>query len=369
MQNSFDYLVIGAGPAGITAIAKLYGQGIRSIAWIDPEFKVGAFGTILSAGTGVPGNTTVRSYQQVIQSIYKSIPSIPIAVHALDKLAPDDACHLNVAREPFQYLSNELMALVTTVTGYVLTINHQKNNIEVVYQSADNNKKTLLTKRVILAIGAVPKTLTLPEHITLIDPHIAFIASNVKAYIENNPNLKKVAIVGSSHSAALACMQLLNANVAIKQFMNKPYRFATPIKHANGETYVQFDNTGLKAEVARFTRALLANPHPRWECTLTPFTADELSDVTHAVFCIGYAVDNPLLINGQPLSAFEYDTTHSQFMTREKAYLPGVFGIGIAFPKQVQSPFGEWEFAVGVRKFWVSMDELVLKRWATEAAN
>ncbi len=369
MQNSFDYLVIGAGPAGIIAIAKLYSLGIRSIAWIDPEFKVGAFGTLLSAGTGVPGNTTVRSYQLVIQGIYESIPSIPVAVHALDKLAQDDACHLNVAREPFQYLSNELMALVTPTRGYVLTIDHRKKAIEVVYQSQENHKKTLLTKRVILAMGAVPKTLPLPNHIISIDPHTAFIASSVKAYIENNPNLKKVAIIGSSHSAALACMQFLKANIAVKQFMNKPYRFATPIKQANGETYVQFDNTGLKAEVARFTRALLANPHPRWECTLTPFTADELSDVTHAVFCIGYAVDNPLLINGQPLSAFEYDTTHSQFMTQEKTYLPGIFGIGIAFPKQVQSPFGEWEFAVGVRKFWVSLDKLVLKRWATEAAK
>lgn len=363
MHSSFDYLVIGAGPAGIAAVAKLYGLGIRRIAWLDPEFKVGAFGTILSAGSGVPGNTTVQSYRQVITGIHAAIPSIPVKPHALDHLAQDDACHLNVAREPFQYLSDALMALVTTLQGRALYVNHQPDGIEVIYSTDETTQQRITTQRVILAIGATPKSLPLPDSITEIDPHTAFIASSVKTYIADHPTIKKVAIIGSSHSAALACMQFLNVGIRVKQFMNKPYRFATPVTLANGETHIQFDNTGLKAKVARYTQALLANPNPLWECTRTPFSASELRDVTHAVFCIGYEVKNPLLINGRPLSTYQHDASHSQLYAGDKNYLPGIFGIGIAFPKQVMSPFGEWEFAVGIRKFWASLDEVVLKQW------
>ena len=158
-------------------------------------------------------------------------------------------------------------------------------------------------------------------------------------------------------------MQFLTQGIAVKQFMNKPYRFATPVTFPNGQTHMQFDNTGLKANVARYTRELLANPHPLWECTMTPFCAAELAEVTHAVLCIGYEVNNSLLINGNRLSTYQHDTASSQMFSGDKNYLPGLFGMGIAFPKQVLSAFGDWEFAVGIRKFWASLDDVVLKRW------
>ena len=46
-MKNFDWAVIGAGPAGIAAIGKLLDAGIepQRIAWIDPTFAVGDFGT------------------------------------------------------------------------------------------------------------------------------------------------------------------------------------------------------------------------------------------------------------------------------------------------------------------------------------
>lgn len=45
-QSVLEYCVIGAGPAGICAVAKILERNVdpSKIMWIDPHFKVGAFG-------------------------------------------------------------------------------------------------------------------------------------------------------------------------------------------------------------------------------------------------------------------------------------------------------------------------------------
>src|SRR6188474_862583 len=68
MKNlSFNWAVIGAGPAGIAAIGKLIDHGIdpKTIAWIDPEFKVGDFGT---KWHNVYSNTKVKLFTRFYQA-------------------------------------------------------------------------------------------------------------------------------------------------------------------------------------------------------------------------------------------------------------------------------------------------------------
>ena len=62
-----DVTIIGAGPAALAAIPQLLNSGVAGadIVWIDPQFKVGDFGSILSVGSSVPGNTSVENYQKV----------------------------------------------------------------------------------------------------------------------------------------------------------------------------------------------------------------------------------------------------------------------------------------------------------------
>ena len=55
------WTVIGAGPSGILAVAKLIDNGIepKLITWIDPKFEVGYLG---SKWHEVPSNTRVKLF-------------------------------------------------------------------------------------------------------------------------------------------------------------------------------------------------------------------------------------------------------------------------------------------------------------------
>lgn len=61
----FKWAVIGAGPAGIAAVGKLIDAGInpKEIVWIDPEFKVGDFGT---HWRNVSSNTKVGLFLKIL---------------------------------------------------------------------------------------------------------------------------------------------------------------------------------------------------------------------------------------------------------------------------------------------------------------
>jgi cation diffusion facilitator CzcD-associated flavoprotein CzcO len=61
MQQVFEWTVVGAGPAGIASVGKLLDAGVSpsQIAWVDPEFKVGDFGT---SWRYVGSNTSVEYF-------------------------------------------------------------------------------------------------------------------------------------------------------------------------------------------------------------------------------------------------------------------------------------------------------------------
>lgn len=58
-EKTFQWAIVGAGPAGIAAIGKLLDYGITpaDILWLDPAFKVGDLGQLwqnVSSNTIVP---------------------------------------------------------------------------------------------------------------------------------------------------------------------------------------------------------------------------------------------------------------------------------------------------------------------------
>lgn len=374
----FEYSVIGAGPAGIVAVAKLVAKGIpgKSILWVDPQFTVGDFGGKLSEGSSVPGNTSVASYEKVNNAIYEKIPACHLSHEEkmqfeIAHLSVENTCPLKIAAVPLQKITQNLRQLVFSMEGLVLNIETMKNNLELTIQNTDNHQSIFHTKRAVLALGAHAKTLSLKEDITIINPDIAFIQSHMENYARNNPSLKKAAVIGSSHSAALAVMHLLQTGIPVKQLMNKEYKFAKPMIHTDGTHYTQFDNTGLKGEVAKFTRDLLDNPeHPlakKWECHISPqinTLMDQLiSDCSHAVICIGYTPRYSLTINGICLKEFTHHKHTTQILGPQDLVIPGMFGIGVAFPPEVTAKSGEVEFAVGVGKFWEHINDNILKIW------
>lgn len=378
--SSVEYAVIGAGPAGIAAVAKLYASGVAGaqILWIDPQFKVGDFGTKLSVGSSVPGNTAVESYQKVNGAIYSMIPAcVPTREEEnkfeITALSSGITCSLRVAAEPLQHITDKLRQLVCSVEAAVLAMRETKEGIQLDIQSINGTINCALAKRVILAVGAEPRTTPLPGGITKIDPNTAFVKSELEKYLAGK-NITTVAVIGSSHSAALATMHLLQAGIAVKQFMNKEYKFATQAVAPDGTRYTQFDNTGLKGEVALFTRQLLDQKnHAKWDCyigeNVDALLAANLSECTHAVVCIGYAALSSLTIDDQPLADLKYNKYSTQITRADGRPIPGVFGVGVAFPLEVKALSGEVESAVGVGKFWASISDTILAEWKKNPAG
>lgn len=377
-----EYIVIGAGPAAICAIAKLYGSGVlgNRIVWIASQFRVGDFGTKLSVGSSVPGNTTVESYQKVNYAIYNLVPEcVPTAEEKakfeMNALSLDATCSLRIAAQPLQQITEKLRSLVCTIEGNVATIHETKEGLRLGIQSLDGSTRFALAKRVLLAVGAEPKTMSLPNAIKIIHPNIAFIQSELRQYLNENPGITRVAVIGSSHSAALATMHLLQAGIAVKQFMNKKYKFATPTIATDGTRYTQFDNTGLKGQVAVFTRKLLTDSRlcVMWQCyigeNIDALLGAHLSGCTHAVVCIGYTASPSLQINDLPLAAFKHNRQTTQILNANGQAVSGVFGIGVAFPLAVQTITGELESAVGVGKFWFGFNDKVLTEWKNHPAE
>ena len=72
----YDWAVVGAGFAGITALAVLLDSGVKAskVVWIDPEFNVGRVGKYYG---NVPGNIQIQSVLYYVNNcpFLKNIPS------------------------------------------------------------------------------------------------------------------------------------------------------------------------------------------------------------------------------------------------------------------------------------------------------
>lgn len=376
-KNIVEYLIIGAGPAALCLIPQLLKAKMdpASIMWVDPRFSLGDFGGILSEGSSVPGNTAVSSYRQVIEGIYHALPAVrppPFPVFAFDKLSPSMVPSLKIAAEPLLYISTQLENIVHPIRGIATKVEKSLNYFITEIIQANNQPLILRSKRVILAIGAQPKTLSLPSscaHIITVKPEIAFIYSQLKHYMESQKNISRVAVIGSSHSAALASMHLLQLGCRVKQFMNKKYLFAQTKIAPDGSRFTQFDNTGLKGEVATFTRKLINGDFPYLENHFTSvliedkkqaqlLLTDHLPHCSHVITAIGYEARPSVTVNGLSVSELKHNSYTTEF-----SEIPGLFGIGIAFPQQKKAVSGEIEFAVGVSKFWNTVcDPQIIER-------
>jgi thioredoxin reductase len=381
------YVVIGAGPAAICAIPRILQSGVtrNDILWIDPQFKVGEFGTTLSVGSSVPGNTAVEDYQKVNAEIFELLPACAPAQNQqfeIDNLHPRFVCSLKTASESLQHITDRLRSLIPSVEGKVSGIITTEKGLTIEMTLSDGTSHSITTRRTILATGATAKTFQLPvthHKIKLIHPNVAFIQTSLDAYLREHPGTTTVAVIGSSHSAALATMHLLKAGMCVKQFMNKEYKYATPTIATDGRKYTMYDNTGLKGDVAHFTKQLLAEINAgtsEYQDRLQLYIGKDredinrlleknLSDCSHAVAAIGYETANTLHVNGLPLSTLSHNNKTTAFQG-----VKGLFGIGVAFPLEVKAISGEVESAVGVGKFWSTVsDPEVLEFWDKNPAE
>jgi len=330
-QSSFDWAVVGAGPAGIAAVGKLIDHGVdpKKIAWIDPEFKVGDFGKLWP---NVSSNTKVKLFIQYLNECkafdYQSCKN-DYELHSAD---PDQTCYLRLMVGPLQWVTDQLVGLVNTVKGIAQTIRLKNRCWEIKL-----SKDVIYAKSVVLAVGAEPTVLPSsgPKTIALTD------ALDSERLVPSCDANDVFAVFGSSHSAILVIKDLLDCGVKkVINFYLEPLRYAVDL----GD-WILFDDTGLKGITAEWARANVDGKLP--ERLQRVISSEEnltqhLPECNKVVYAVGFKPRQLPVITG--LESVQYNE-------QSGIIAPGLFGLGIAFPECKINPFGTPEYRVGLWKF------------------
>lgn len=296
----YTWAVIGAGFAGITALAVLIDAGVdpSTIAWIDPEFNVGRVGKYYC---NVPGNIKAIHLVEYVNNCpyFKDIVS-----PSRDKIYTYDP-------EEFQLLQ----VIVDPLLDFTAYLSNQVTPIKALINSLEyNNDHWLLAgtncsihaNKVILAVGAQPKRLNydLPE-IPLDD---AIDKKRLATYLSSDDC---VAVFGGMHSAILILKYL--SECPVKKIINFYL------------THYFYDSPGLEGITAMWANNILdKNPPSNLLRVLNNAkNRDSLLPLcTKVIYAIGYE-PNKILVNGSLDLSFDEDSGIIE---------PDLYGIGIAFP-------------------------------------
>jgi cation diffusion facilitator CzcD-associated flavoprotein CzcO len=340
--NNYEWAIIGAGPAGIAVIGKLLDAQIppEKIVWIDPQFRVGDFGTLWR---NVSSNTKVGLFSRFLNSCKSFAYETQAEQFALSSLDPNHTCQLHFMADPLQWVTDRLQKIVRCEQGFAKKITMQNQHWQIAIENT-----VLSAKNVVLATGAEAKSLDYPN-ITTIPLTTAMDDARLKAQLNQNDS---VAVFGASHSAMLALRTLVE--FPIKQVINfyrSPLRFAVYF-----DDFILFDNTGLKGDTAIWARKNISDKLPS---NLQRYYASSenlqryLPQCNKAIYAVGFARRNFPVIEDLPTVDHNPQTG---------IIAPGLFGIGIAFPESKADAYNIVEERVGLWKF---MDYLnrVLSLW------
>ncbi len=340
-KENFKWCVIGAGPAGIAAVGKLLDHDIpaQDILWIDDRFKVGDLGT---KWYDVSSNTTVQLFLDFLNECSAFQFKENKQHFNIERIDLQHTCKLINIIEPLQWISNHLSKQVTTYQGMACHLSLQNRFWEI-----DVDKHKFKASNVILAIGAEPNRLSYKnvKEIILED------ALNYNRLKQCCDNVESVAVFGSSHSAIIIIRYLVELGLSrIVNFYLSPIKFALHM----GD-WILFDNTGLKGTTAEWARENILGKMPD---NLYLYQATKLNIGTYLADCdrVIYAVGfHPRSIKVAGIEEIQHNV-HNGIIA------PGLFGFGIAFPKQTEDPFGNREESVGLWKFMMYINS-VLPIW------
>lgn len=408
-NDTYEAVVVGAGPAGITVVGNLLEQKVEPILWVDESFNGGR---VNRAYREVPSNTKVKlfidfatavapfrkivsgvpsrsRYEEPSESDGVSVSGKPDKLQALRSLDQDKGCQLSHAADMCLMLTEGLRKTpgVQSLKGKVgsAILDEQSGTWTVQLDNdrgPEHNAGTVpniaqaSTKRIVLCTGSSPNNSPLPVHIPSLhnlDLDCVLSPSLLATALSPQDGPTTVAVIGASHSAVLCLMNLYNlartskSDLRIKWLTRHPLRYA---EYMDG--WILRDNTGLKGEAADWARKNL-EPETLPTSDVSKYLnvvrypagsesdvfAKEMQDVDFYVQAIGYSPDPiPTLQtqSGKPVTPF-YDHENGSFtyevgkVGEEREKLPGLFGAGIAWPERVRDPHGNVEMAVGFWKF------------------
>ncbi len=335
--RSYDWLVVGAGPAGLAAVGKLLDSGVAgsSIGWIDPLFTVGDLGL---KWKGVSSNTKAHLFRAFLKGCRSFGYEEAEGGFALDALEAQDTCLLERVVEPLQWITNRLQSKVSPIRSKVTKLRRVSHAWMVATPEG-----VIEARNVILAIGAEP--LKLRHSVPVIGLEDALDPEKVKRVIESGD---VVGVFGSSHSAMMAVRNLIDAGAKrVINFYRSPLRFAVDY----GD-WIRYDNTGLKGRTAEWAREDLGRIS---EETLLRVSANDenvsryLPRCSKVVYGIGFG-RRTVATEGADLTRYDAKTG---------VIAHGLYGCGIAYPERVVDRVGNVEYNVGLWKFIQYLDRVV----------
>ncbi|MBL4759523.1 MAG: FAD-dependent oxidoreductase [Mariprofundaceae bacterium] len=338
-EKNYDWAVIGAGPAGIAAVGKLLDNRVdpSKLIWIDPEFKVGDFGT---KWLHVPSNTRVSLFMQFLHHV-KSFHFLEVAhTFELSTFDMNDTCQLKHMAAPLAWVTKRLRQQVDSQESMVTALKQTDRHWHLTV-----GDECVLAKQVVLATGSEPRHLAHPG-LEVIDLKTAMDTEALKQACQPDDC---VAVFGSSHSGVLAIHNLVESGVNnIVNFYRSPLRYAL---HLDGWTL--YDNTGLKGTMAAWARKHMdvsTLPGLSRFYSNDETIAAQLPRCNKVIYTIGFDRRQHITLEGYP--AMSYDR-HTGIIA------PGLFGVGIAFPEAQLTPLGAVAHRVGLWKFMDYLDRVV----------
>lgn len=337
-MRQYQWTVIGAGPAGIAALGKLIDKGVEpgSIAWIDPQFKVGDFGT---EWVNVSSNTKAALFVKFLEACPSFEYAKCVGQYELHQLNPEHTCLLKYAAEPLYWVTERLRTKVDSVVAKVVKLKMVNRHWQITLAEG-----AIESKNVVLAVGAEAKTL--PDSMIAVIPLAdAMDRERLAKWVDARDT---VAVFGASHSAIIIIRALLELGVKqVINFYRGPLRYAVYL-----EDWILFDNTGLKGETAAWARQFIDGRMP--ENLIRVWSDDAqvktyLPQCSKAIHAVGFT-RRAIPIEGLPAY------THND---KSGIIAPGLFGCGIAFPEATLDRFGNVEASVGLWKFMNYLERVV----------
>jgi len=341
-KKTYEWAIIGAGPAGIAAVGKLLDHGVNptDILWLDTHFTVGDLGRLWQ---NVSSNTKVKLFLDFLNASpafgYKTCP----IDFALNHLQADQTCTLSYVVEPLQWVTEQLARQVHTEATTI----HSMILAERTW-ALQSSSHTYHAKNTILATGALPLNLNYPAMKT-----IAFEDAIDKERLRAQINLNDTyAVFGSSHSAIIIINYLVDLGAKkIINFYRSPCRYAVDM----GD-WILFDNSGLKGHTATWAREHIDG---KWPPNLVRYTSIEpnlvryLSECDKVIYAVGFEQRKTIILG-------HYE--HMHYNPHVGIIGPGLFGLGIGYPEKKLDPLGSVEMQVGLWKFMVYLNK-VLPIW------
>lgn len=352
-----DWLIVGAGPAGIATLGVLLDIGInpQRITWVDPEFNVGRMGAFYN---NVPANSKTKEFVYFVNACRSFQECTCEAVVALHNYDPEDRHNLSAIIEPLQCISNHLRTKVQAIEGLMTGLYFDQGLWRI---STDTTITT--SHHVVLATGSHPRLLEY-ENQKVLPLDLALDQETLRSLVKPDD---VVGVVGSAHSAILLLKFLSEMPVKYIYSLYKAPIVYAPVKgHSlydslvsvghdlSDDWYSKGTAQGIKGIAAEWAKNVLEKNPPANLARI--FASDEalkttLALCTKVIYAIGYDRNDLPLMNGQtPINHYE---------EKSGVIAPGLFGIGIAFPEKRIDEKGDEAYCIGFDCFMEYAQQIV----------